>query len=162
MDREMERRRKISETLKRQHSNGERNHIYPNIGKFFKGKKLSLEHREKLRKSHMGHRPPNWKPKGTKLSDGRGYIKICQPDHPNNNNRYVLEHRLIMEKHLGRYLLPTEIVHHINGIKDDNRIENLSLFNSNYEHTLYHKNLNRKGRPGVGNPKTKKGVEIIK
>lgn len=74
------------------------------------------------------------------LSDG--YVRLLQPQHPHCMARgYVLEHRIIMEKHIGRYLNPTEAVHHINGKRDDNRINNLMLFPTRGAHTSFHHSL---------------------
>jgi len=84
-----------------------------------------------------GERSPFWK--GGKIKTVFGYITTYAPTHPYCNSLgHVMEHRLKMESHLGRHLLPTEIVHHINGIKDDNRIENLGLFSSRSDHAKHH------------------------
>lgn len=70
----------------------------------------------------------NAKWKGGRHEKG-GYAYKYAPNHPNAvKGRYVCEHRLVMEEKLGRYLLPSENVHHINGIRNDNRPENLELW----------------------------------
>ena len=67
---------------------------------------------------------------------GDGYIAVYVPDHPYANKEgYVMEHRLVMEEHIGRYLEKGEEVHHINKKRDDNRLENLTLL-STEEHLI--------------------------
>lgn len=128
------------------------------------GKPLSIEHRKKigtgLKGTHncLGHvvnhetrmkisaalkGALSYRWKGGRWKS-RGYLNVYRPDHPHASPRgYVREHRLVMEAHLGRILLPSEVVHHINGICDDNRIENLMLFSSNTGHMKNHKEKRR-------------------
>lgn len=72
---------------------------------------------------------PNWK---NGRSTKEGYIQILmEPTSPyfkmSSSHGYLLEHRLVMAKYLGRCLEPYEMIHHKNRIRDDNRIENLEL-----------------------------------
>ena len=78
-------------------------------------------------------RNPNWK--GGRCEKD-GYILIRQPGHPYGHNGYVFEHRLVMEKRLGRFLLPSETVHHRPDVaKDDNREEVLYLMPNPSDHS---------------------------
>lgn len=79
--------------------------------------------------SYPGDKHPGWK--GGRIRRKNGYVAVYAPNHPSltaSKKRHVLEHRLVMEQKLGRYLQPFEEVHHINGVKDDNRPENLELW----------------------------------
>lgn len=105
-------RKKLSEAQR-----GEKHHNW--------GKKLSAATKRKMSEARQGEKNPNWK--GGRVRQN-GYILIKAPGHPRADvNGYVREHRLTVERALGRYLRADELVHHINSIRDDNRLENLQL-----------------------------------
>lgn len=109
---------------------------------FKKGHVVTEEIREKIRKKQLGSLGNNWS--GGIHLDCNGYRLIHRPDHPNANcENYVFEHRLVMEEHLGRYLIKGETIHHINKDVADNSIENLILFKSHSEHMIYHERLKK-------------------
>jgi len=100
----------------------------------YKNKEKIKKPREKNR--HIGNKNPNWK--GGKINE-RGYVRIYSPKHPNSVKNYVYEHRLVMEKHLGRKLKKSEVVHHINEDTKNNKISNLMLFPNHKAHQTFHR-----------------------
>ncbi len=137
-----------------------------NSGSFKKGNKLSEEIREKMSKSRMGHIVSketririslgHMGKKHTEITKEKlrklhikngfykinGYIYIYKPKHPFCNSKsYIFEHRLVVEKQIGRYLLLTEPCHHL-GKRDDNRPHMLMAFVNHSSHIRFHKNPN--------------------
>ena len=89
-----------------------------------------------------GNKHGYWK--GGRTTDKYGYVYVYKPNHPNAiHGRYVLEHRLVIEKHIGRHLNKEDIVHHINKIKNDNRLDNLVIVSKKDHQRIHHKNILR-------------------
>ena len=105
--------------------------------------------------SNSGKNSGNFKGYRQRTKDG--YIWCRAVEHPFANHRgYVKEHRLVMEKHLG-FILPKKfVVHHLNGIKDDNRIENLAVMTVGAHSTLHGK----MGRDMPKGPRNHKYKEV--
>lgn len=108
---------------------------YKRNGQRRKGQKVSAETRKKISEAHklsgIGHKK--------KRRDG--YIAIYFPDHPKATKEgYIMEHDLMMECLIGRWLREDECVHHKNFIRDDNRTDNLQLMTKR-EHMSYHMKL---------------------
>ena len=116
------------------------------------------------RSGRTGDTSTNWK--GGRYIHPRGYVLVwLAPDDffkpMANQMGRVLEHRLVMAKHLGRCLQPWEVVHHKNGVKDDNRLENLELTASVAEHIAQHSKGYRDGyQQGLEDGRTKQLQEL--
>jgi hypothetical protein len=116
---------------------GIRNCPKDRFGSGLRGKKriLTDDHKKAIKKAAI----KMWekKAKGYTLKKD-GYVEITR-----GKNKYKGQHRVIMEEYLGRELNTNEVVHHINGIKHDNRIENLKVM-TNKEHNRLHAIKNQK------------------
>lgn len=83
--------------------------------------------------ARLGDKNPKWK--GGRSLDADGYILVLSRDHPfRNRHGYVRLHRMVMEEKLGRFLDPDEVVHHMDGNKENNDPDNLELFDNNGDH----------------------------
>lgn len=88
------------------------------------------------------------------IINNAGYVSLYAPDDDGRNIKdRVLEHRYVMEQHLGRRLAKDEVVHHINGNRKDNRIENLMVMKRG-EHSAHHIHEYWKSKKEISNGKT--------
>lgn len=98
-----------------------------------------------LKNPMIGKEHGSWK--GGIVKHEKGYTLIRKPNHPFcKGNGYIFEHRWVVEQHIGRYLKVNEIIHHINGIKNDNRLENLVITNNTehcHKYDAHHPGVNR-------------------
>lgn len=91
---------------------------------------------EGFRQRMTGARSASW---NGGLRKNNGYVQVYMPGHADADTRgYVYEHRLVMERTLGRTLTSEERIHHRNHVKTDNRPENLDLFADDREHAEHH------------------------
>lgn len=91
-----------------------------------------------------GDKNPKWR--GGEVNIG-GRIVVYSPNHPYPNwKRHVYRYRLVMEKHLGRILLPTEHVHHKNEDPMDDRLSNLEVLSKSEHHSYHGQSLKRAGK----------------
>jgi hypothetical protein len=100
-------------------------------------KLLGYKPRVAVKRNQIGEKNDNWK--GGRVDRTDGYIYKKRVGHPRatKSGDYVLEHILVVEEYIGRYLFDDEVVHHINGVKNENRLENLYLTTQS-EHMKMH------------------------
>lgn len=122
---------------------GQCDRMIPSWDKGGRPRRFAYHHTNRLRmEKHIGWRGGR--------HQYHGYIYIYCPEHPHATMAgYMLEHRLVMEKELGRFLEKGEVVHHKNHIKTDNRIENLELISTLSQHQTMHMKMYWKRKHGI-------------
>ena len=96
--------------------------------------------KKKISKTLMGRytrdKNPRWK--GGVIKIGTGYVLLHFPKHPRAWGAYISKHQFIVESVIGRPVLKTEEIHHIDGNKSNNHPSNLYLFPTKGKHTSHH------------------------
>lgn len=101
---------------------------------FYKAKEITRMNRSEARK---GEKSSNWK--GGTRKTKKGYRQVLRPDHPRaDSTGYVMEHIVVWEDMTGASVPETCVVHHLNGDKTDNRIENLCVMQRGAHTTFHH------------------------
>ena len=104
-------------------------------------------------KWNIGEKNGNWKGGKTIMSSGYVGVRVPQGHHLRMNNGYAYEHQLVAEDKIGRRLRPGEIVHHINGMKSDNKPDNIEVLGSRWHHKVEHRvSGDERRKPGETNP----------
>lgn len=99
----------------------------------YKNKNIEFINRSIARK---GEKASNWN--GGRRKTSKGYIQILKPNHPRSDSAgYVMEHIVVFEEETGIRIPPNCCIHHLNGVKSDNRIENLCMM-THAAHTVFH------------------------
>lgn len=113
-----------------------------NLAIYQKAYKLGLRKTKEMEfanrsKAHKGDKCPRWK--GGTRKTRKGYRQILMPQHKRADScGYVMEHIVVFEKESGISVPDDCCIHHLNGIKDDNRIENLCMMTHSSHTKLHH------------------------
>lgn len=118
-----------------------------------KGSVMAIpEPNQRARAKQHREQNPNWRGGRSIASNGYVLLRVGVGHHLADVRGYAYEHRVVAESKIGRRLMPGELVHHIDGNKQNNAPENLEVCTGNAEHFLHHRKRGDLQLPGEANP----------